>query len=75
MTTTDEMREQRLRRAVARLGYKLVKSRCRTPEAYVYATYGIIDPDRNSWISWVGGDGYGMDLDQIEEWLSEPAAD
>ena len=75
MTTTDEMRAQRLRRAVARLGYKLVKSRCRTPEAYVYATYGIIDPDRNWWIAGNREEGYGLDLDDIERWLSEPSGE
>jgi hypothetical protein len=47
MTTTDEIREQRLRRAVSRLGYKLVKSRSRTPEMRGYQTFGIIDPDRS----------------------------
>jgi len=75
MTTTYEIREQRLRRAVARLGYKLVKSRCRTPEASVYGTFGIIDPDRNWWIAGNREEGYGLDLDDIERWLSEPAGE
>ena len=69
---TDEIREQRLRRAVGRLGYRLVKSRCRTPEARVYGTFGVIDPDRNWWIAADPEEGYGWDLDDIEQWLSEP---
>jgi hypothetical protein len=73
MTTTDEIREQRLRRVAVRLGYRLVKSRCRTPELFVYGTYGIIDPDRNWWVQTFGGDGYGLDLDEIEAWLTDPA--
>ena len=69
---TDEIREQRLRRAVGRLGYRLVKSRCRTPEARVYGTFGVIDPDRNWWIAADPEEGYGWDLDDIQEWLSKP---
>ena len=72
MTMTDEIREQRLRRAVGRLGYRLVKSRCRTPEARVDGTFGVIDPDRNWWIAADPEEGYGWDLDDIQEWLSKP---
>ena len=70
MRTNDQIREQRLRRSVARLGYRLVKSRCRTPEMHVYGTFGIIDPDHNWWIAADREEGYGWDLDDIQEWLS-----
>jgi hypothetical protein len=74
MSTTDEIREQRLRRAVSRLGYKLLKSRCRTPEMGVFGTFGIVDPDRNWWIAGDREVGYGWNLDDVEQWLSEPAS-
>ncbi|MGO9181362.1 MAG: hypothetical protein ACLQBX_10930 [Candidatus Limnocylindrales bacterium] len=73
MNATDQKRERRLRRDVSRLGYRLVKSRCRTPERLVYGTYGILDSDRNWWVAADREEGYGWDLDDIQGWLSEPA--
>lgn len=32
-------------------------------------TFGIIDPNRNAWIAYAGGNGYGMDLDDVEAWV------
>jgi hypothetical protein len=63
---TDRAREQRLRRAVARLGYRLQKSPCRDPRDPVYGTYSIADP-RYGTIESVT-DGYGLTLDEIEKW-------
>jgi hypothetical protein len=70
MITAEEFeearREAQLRRAVRRLGYKLVKSRY----AMTQGTFGIIDPDYNAWFYYTGYNGYGMDLDDVEAWLS-----
>jgi hypothetical protein len=71
MRTNDHVRERRLRRAAARLGYALMKSRSRTPESPEYGMYGIIEPAHNWWIAPV--DGFGFDLDDVEEWLSAAA--
>jgi hypothetical protein len=30
-----------------------------------FETFGIIDPDRNMWVATFGGDGYGVDLDDV----------
>jgi hypothetical protein len=53
-----------------RMGYRLVKSRCRLPQAPVYGTYGVISED-NFWVAYSGGDGYGPSLDDVESLLRE----
>jgi hypothetical protein len=64
----DQTRDSRLRSMARRMGYRLVKSRCRVPEAPVYGTYGIISKD-NVWVAYSGGNGYGLDLDGVEAFL------
>lgn len=66
----ERAHEARVRRAAKRQGLQLVKSRCRVPEAFVFGTYGLIDPARNAWVAHRGGDGYGMSLDEVEAWLA-----
>jgi hypothetical protein len=67
---SDKIREERLRRAAKRQGLALVKSRSRHPDVLVYGTYGLVDPQRNAWVASSGGDGYGLDLDEIEQFLT-----
>lgn len=64
---THKVRENRLRRAAARQGYKLVKSRRRDPRAYDYGRYWIVDPNTNAIAA--GHDQFGMDLDEVEAWI------
>ena len=71
MDLVESRREARLRSAVRRLGYSLVKSR----HKYTRGTFGVIDPYRNAWIAYIGSDGYGMTLDDIEEWVSAPSGE
>jgi hypothetical protein len=62
-------REARARRAVRRHGYSLVKSRYATTRG----TYGIVGHTRNAgmWITYGGsGNGYGMSLEEIEDWIA-----
>jgi hypothetical protein len=70
----DKVRENRLRRMAERQGYQLVKSRRRDPRAWDYGTWGIIDPFTNAWVlhDFATGRGYGLDLDEIEAWLTRP---
>jgi hypothetical protein len=65
---TDAVREARLRRAVARQGYALQKSRLRRPiHLDDLADYRVIDPSSNG-VVW--GSRFELDLDDVEEWLT-----
>jgi hypothetical protein len=44
MDTQEKIRENRARRAVARRGYRLAKTRRRDPAAYDYGSWTITDP-------------------------------
>ena len=68
--TAEKVRENRLRRMAKRQRLALVKSRRRDPRAWDYGTYGLIDPSRNTLVADAGQSGYGLDLDEIEAWLT-----
>jgi hypothetical protein len=52
------------------LGYALVRSRSRTPDSYTFGTYGLIDPQYNTWVTHDPvGRGYGWRLDDIQSIL------
>ena len=79
-STNEAARERRLRRAAARLDLVLEKSRCRTPEAPQWGTYGLVrvEAPGGHWRSrlLVAGDinhGFGLSLDDVEAALAEPA--
>jgi hypothetical protein len=71
---TDKTREMRLRRMAERRGLRLQKSPRRDPGAWDYGTYQLTDA-REGWTvaEQMTGQGYGMSLDDIEEWLSGSA--
>jgi hypothetical protein len=65
-----KVRENLLRRAAVRQGYFLSKSRRRDPRAIGYGTWGIWDPKAKKWVYAADPeDGYGLTLDQVEDWL------
>jgi hypothetical protein len=62
-STSEKVRENRLRRMAERQGLRLVKSRRRDPRAIDYGTYRLMAgpdpvPETN-----------GLDLEAIERWL------
>jgi hypothetical protein len=65
----EKVRENRLRRAAARQGYAIEKSRARDPRTLGFGLWRVIDPTNNSivagWIPW----DYSMDLDDVEAWV------
>lgn len=63
--------ENRLRRAAARQGLRLEKSRARDTRALTYGTYQLTDPNMNTLVAGNPSNGYGMTLDQIEAALNE----
>ena len=66
----EKVRENRLRRTAARQRLRLEKSRRRDPNTADYGTYQLVDVDTKllrfakHW-----NRGYGMSLDDIEEYL------
>jgi len=70
----DKTRETRLRRMAERRGLRLQKSPRRDPGAWDFGTYQLADA-REGWIvaEQVAGQGYGMSLDDVEEWLNGKA--
>jgi hypothetical protein len=69
MTAAEKVRENRLRRAVARQGFQLMKSRRRDPRAYDYGTYMVIDQN-NAAIQAYGPNSELMTLDDVEKWVN-----
>jgi hypothetical protein len=67
MEPREKTRENRLRRVAARRGLVLQKSRRRDPWALDYGAYWLLDEET----SLILNGQYGMDLDGIEEWLSD----
>jgi hypothetical protein len=61
--------ENRLRRAAARQGLRLEKSRRRDTRAYDYGTYQLVDPHSNTLVAYGLQSGYGMNLDEVAEQL------
>jgi hypothetical protein len=67
---TDKVRENRLRRALDRQGYRLLKSRARDPRDLSYGGYQIVDHQRGGVVAGSGNAnrGYALDLDAVEQW-------
>ena len=76
MTDDEKVRENRLRRAAARQGLRLEKSRRRDERALDYGRYWLVDgpgPNGGGWRSrrMIAGGVYGCRLDEIEEALQD----
>jgi hypothetical protein len=69
-------RETRLRRQAERRGLRLQKSPRRDTRAWDFGTYQLVDA-REGWVvaEQMPGQGFGMSLDDVEEWLNAKAAD
>jgi hypothetical protein len=64
----EKVRENRLRRAAARQGLILRKSRRRDPRALDYGNYWLVDLAGNYLVA--GGES-GINLDDVEVWLTK----
>jgi hypothetical protein len=71
MNEAEKVRENRLRRAAARQGLHLEKSRRRDPRALGYGTYRLVNSKTNQVISSDQNTGYGLTLDDVERALTE----
>jgi hypothetical protein len=76
MTVVDKVRENRLRRALDRQGYRLVKSRARDLRDLTYGGYQIVDHEAGSVAAGWGNAnrGYALDLDGVEDWTNREVA-
>jgi len=63
----DKIRENRLRRAAARQGLKLIKSKRRDPRALDYCVWTIINTQTSAVIA-----GDRMTIDEVERFLTKP---
>jgi hypothetical protein len=68
----ERVRENRLRRAAARQGLQLAKSRARDPKALGFGTYALMNPQTNAVVhaDHTLQSGYGLTLDGVEAWLT-----
>lgn len=68
----EKAREARLRRLAEAQGLRLEKSRARNPAIPGYGTYRIVDNVSNLVMAYnMAADYYGLDLDEVEQWLTE----
>lgn len=69
-----KVRENRLRRALDRQGYRLMKSRARDPRDLTYGGYQIVDHEVGGVAAGWGNAnrGYALDLDGVEDWVKQP---
>lgn len=79
MTETDaafKVRENRVRRALDRQGFKLLKSRARDPRDLTFGGYMVVDHQFGGAVAGGHGNagrGYSMGLEDVERWVdNEP---
>lgn len=68
----EKVRENKVRRKLERMGYRLEKSRRRDPDAIDYGLYAIVDPETHGLMhpsaSW---GAHALTLDEVEQWANE----
>jgi hypothetical protein len=70
---TDKVRENRLRRLAQRHRLSLQKAKSRDPHTWDYGTYQLVDPRATSIVfaNLAVGNGYGLSLDDVEDYLDD----
>ncbi len=69
----SDLSESAIRRAAAKKGYRIKKSRVRNTENPSYGSYMLIDRELNFAV--LGGDAYGVSLEEIESYLEQDSPD
>jgi hypothetical protein len=64
-----KVRENRLRRMAQRQGLMVQKAKLRDPYASGFGTYMLVD-ERNFVVAMGSPNGFGLTLDEVEEWLT-----
>ena len=68
---TDAVAENRLRRAVARRGYELRKSKRRDPKAFDFGKFMIWDTRTDKAVKGDKPHDYAMTFHDVERWLAD----
>ena len=71
MERAEKTKEQRLRRQLDRMGYQLMKNRSRTPEAYNYQGYMVVNPVTGFVVAGAHINSFDLDLDGVEGFIRE----
>jgi hypothetical protein len=66
-----DTRESRLRSMATRQGLAIQKSRSRNPDAPSFGLYRIVDPYQNWVVAGADPWDYSLDLDDVEEFLTQ----
>lgn len=74
MDQAIKVRENRMRRAAERRGYRLVKSRRKDPYALGYGLFRVETEDGVEVAGFYSPDGLGFTLDEVERLFSQPPA-
>ena len=64
---TIKSREKKVRRQLAKNGYRLVKSRIKNPELWSLFGYMIVEIQSNFIVT--GTDANKMSLEEVEDWI------
>jgi hypothetical protein len=68
----EKVRENRFRRKLDRMGYRLTKSRRKDPDAIDYGLFAIIDLESSGTVHASAPWGiYALTLDDVEAWIVE----
>jgi hypothetical protein len=72
VTAAEKVLENRLRRQLQRMGYRLMKSRARDPYDITFAGYQVVDVRTNGLAAGHGnvGRGYALTLDGVQDWIT-----
>jgi hypothetical protein len=70
--SAEKVRENRLRRALDRQGYRLMKSPARDPRSLTFGGYQIVDIEHGGVVAGWGNAnrGYALNLDEAERWAT-----
>jgi hypothetical protein len=71
MNATQKTRENRLRRKLSRMGYRLTRSRRRDPQAWDYGGYMIVDIWSGGVVAGAVPHAYSLTLSDVEEWARD----
>lgn len=68
----EKVREDRLRRQLARMGFKLMRSRARDKRDLTFGGYQVVHMETNQLVVGMGNlnRGYSLNLDQVEAWTN-----
>ena len=71
MTNKEKTRENRARRVLLRLGYRLMKSKRKDPRAIDYGGYMIVDDSYNVIVEGSDPIAFSMDIEDVEKFIEE----